>query len=232
MLPSFYSAGAIPTSSAAFPAFVDEEAEKLKLVMKLRSAGIRDVAILNALERIPRELFVNHPFNERAFEDIALPIDCGQTISQPSVVGIMTMALHLQPRQRVLEIGTGSGYQTAVLSQLCRMVYTLERYDTLKRQACTRFQTLQLRNITARTGDGYKGWPEAAPFDRILVTAAAPTVPNALLDQLSDKNGIMVLPVGAESGEQHLLRLIKTPTGISEEVLMKTRFVPMVAGIG
>jgi protein-L-isoaspartate(D-aspartate) O-methyltransferase len=143
---------------------------------------------------------------------------------------MMTTALALQPRMRVLEIGTGSGYQTAVLSHLCRMVYTLERFGNLQQQAKTRFSELKLRNITARTGDGYKGWPEAAPFDRIMVTAAAPEIPEILLDQLSDKNGIMVIPMGPEGGEQWLMRYIKTSQGITEEALMRTRFVPMVQG--
>lgn len=210
--------------------FASDDADKVKLLMQLRSAGIRDTAVLNAMERVPRDRFINHPFTDRAYEDTALPIDCGQTISQPSVVGMMTLALDIQPRMRVLEIGTGSGYQTAVLSHLCRMVYTIERFGNLQQQAKIRFHELKLRNITARTGDGYKGWPEAAPFDRIIVTAAAPQIPEALLDQLSDKQGVMVIPVGEEAGEQWLVRLVKTPYEITEEVLTKTRFVPMVPG--
>lgn len=210
--------------------FAAEDADKVKLLMQLRLAGIRDTAILSAMERVPRDRFINHPFTDRAYEDTALPIDCGQTISQPSVVAAMTLALALQPRMRVLEIGTGSGYQTAILSQLCRMVYTMERFSNLQKQAKSRFHELKLSNITARTGDGYKGWPEAAPFDRIIVTAAAPEIPEALLDQLSDKQGVMVIPLGRESGEQWLVRFVKTPEKITEEVLMRTRFVPMVAG--
>lgn len=210
--------------------FESEDSGKLQLLMALRSAGVRDSAVMNAMESVPREMFINHPFTDRAYENTALPIDCGQTISQPSTVALMTEALHLHPRMRVLEIGTGSGYQTAILSNLCRMVYTIERFAVLHQQARLRFEELRLRNVTARTGDGYKGWSEAAPFDRILVTAAAPEIPAALVDQLSDQSGIMILPVGQESGEQWLTRIVKTPEGISEEVLSKTRFVPMVAG--
>lgn len=203
---------------------------RLTLLMKLRSAGIRDTAVLNAMERVPRELFVNHPFNDRAYEDTALPIECGQTISQPTVVAWMTAALDLKPRMRVLEIGTGSGYQSVVLSHLCRMVYSIERYDNLLKQAKQRFHDLKIKNITTRSGDGYKGWPEAAPFDRIIATAAAPEVPQALLDQLSEEGGIMVIPIGPESGEQWLMKYTRTREGITERTLMGVRFVPMVAG--
>lgn len=224
--------------AATLPSFLelenledDSEAGKLRLLMKLRNAGIRDTAILSALERVPREIFINHPFTERAYEDTALPIECGQTISQPSVVAAMTQALNLSPRQRALEIGTGSGYQTAILSQLCRMVYSIERHEPLMKIARQRFDLLKLRNINTRSGDGYKGWPETAPFDRIMITAAAPDVPAALVDQLSDDHGVMVLPIGEDIANQWLLRLTKTPEGILEEPMMKVRFVPMVAGI-
>ncbi len=205
-------------------------AEKLMLLMRLRSAGIRDNTILNALERVPRDMFINHPFTDRAYEDTALPIECGQTISQPSIVAWMTQALNLQSRHRVLEIGTGSGYQSAVLSHLCRMVYTIERYEPLLQLARSRFEALKLRNINTRSGDGYKGWAESAPFDRIMITAAAPEIPASLVDQLSDQNGVMVLPVGEDISEQWLVRVIKTPEGITEENLMKVRFVPMLPG--
>ena len=136
-----------------------------------------DPAVLAAIERTPRDLFTPDLFKERSWEDSALPIACGQTISQPFIVGLMTQALTLEPRARVLEIGTGSGYQTAVLSRLARLVYTVERYRTLMREAEARFETLQLTNVITRFGDGGQGWPEQAPFDRILVTAAAPSEP-------------------------------------------------------
>lgn len=222
--------------AATLPSFLElestqsPEVDKLRLIMKLRNAGIRDTAILNALERVPREDFINHPFTARAYEDTALPIECGQTISQPSVVAWMTQALALAPRLRVLEIGTGSGYQTAVLSQLCRMVYTIERHEPLLKLARSRFAALNLQNINTRAGDGYKGWPESAPFDRIMITAAAPDVPAALVDQLSEQHGVMILPVGSDPAEQWLLRLTKTADKIIEEPMMKVRFVPMVEG--
>jgi protein-L-isoaspartate(D-aspartate) O-methyltransferase len=224
--------------AATLPSFLELESLKeepkaaaIRLIMKLRQAGVRDTAILSAFEKIPREHFISTPFAEHAYEDTALPIDCGQTISQPSVVALMTQSLALSPRLRVLEIGTGSGYQTAILSQLCRMVYSIERHEELLRQARRRFSEIGLYNITARAGDGYKGWAEAAPFDRILITAAAPDIPAALVDQLTDNHGLMVIPVGADPASQYLLRITKTPDRILEEPLMKVRFVPMVAGL-
>ncbi len=207
-----------------------EDTNRVKLLMQLRSAGIRDTAVLGAMERVPRELFVSHPFTERAYEDTALPIECGQTISQPAIVAWMTAALDLKPRMRVLEIGTGSGYQAAVLSHLCRMVYSIERHDSLLKQAKERFKTLKLKNITTRCGDGYKGWPEAAPFDRIIATAAAPKVPQALIDQLNPEGGILVIPVGEEAGEQWLMKYTRTLEGITERAMMSVRFVPMLPG--
>ena len=147
-----------------------------KLVLALRSQGVTDPAVLSAIEKTPRELFVPELFQERSFEDSALPIACGQTISQPFIVGLMTQALTIEPRARILEIGTGSGYQTAVLSRLARLVYTVERYRTLLGEAETRFKALQLTNVITKFGDGGEGWAEQAPFDRILVTAAAPAV--------------------------------------------------------
>jgi len=204
---------------------------KLRLLLALRSAGIRDNAVLAALESIPREDFVMQPFLDKAYHDTALPILCGQTISQPTIVAMMSEALKVNDRLRVLEIGTGSGYQTAVLSKLCRMVYSIERFQTLHQQAKSVFERMRLRNVNIRCGDGYKGWPEAAPFDRILVTAAAPGIPKILIDQLSDQGGIMVLPVGEESGEQWLMRITKTGQDIREEAITKVRFVPMVSGV-
>lgn len=207
----------------------DEGAQKIALVMELRRGGI-DHQILSIIETMPRELFVPAPFRNRAYENAALPIASGQTISQPFIVAYMTQLLELGPRMKVLEIGTGSGYQAAVLARLCRRVYTVERYRTLIRDAEARFAALNIHNITTKYGDGSKGWPEQEPFDRILMTAAAPEVPAVLIDQLKD-DGILVGPIGPESAEQVIVRIRKTPAGLVREDLMPTRFVPMVAGV-
>ena len=206
------------------------ETRKIRLVMDLRSQGITDTRVLGAVERIPREMFVPESFHDRAYENTALPIAQGQTISQPAVVGFMTQAARIGPRMKVLEVGTGSGYQAAVLSKLCRRVYTIERHRDLLREAEARFAELRLNNITTRHGDGYLGWPEQAPFERILVTAAAHEVPPELEAQLAD-GGIMVIPLGNNHGEQSLVRCTKTPAGMEREVLWQVRFVPMVSGV-
>jgi protein-L-isoaspartate(D-aspartate) O-methyltransferase len=202
--------------------------DRIRLLMKLRSSGVTDTRVLSAIESVPRELFVPEAFRDKAYEDTALPIDSGQTISQPTVVAWMSWALSTNDRLRVLEIGTGSGYQAAVLSRLCRMVYTVERHKDLLRVAEERFKQMNLTNIMTQAGDGSKGWKSAAPFDRIIVTAAAPAVPAALLDQLAE-GGIMVIPVGSPN-EQLLLRIEKTPEGIRQQHLMSVRFVPLVEG--
>lgn len=209
---------------------VDTLPERIRLLMKLRTSGVTDTRVLSAIESIPREMFVPEAFRDKAYEDTALPIDSGQTISQPTVVAWMSSALCTNDRLRVLEIGTGSGYQAAVLSRLCRMVYTIERHKDLLRGAEERFKTMKLTNILTMAGDGAKGWKTAAPFDRIIVTAAAPAVPAALIDQLSE-NGIMVIPVGSPT-EQFLLRIEKTPEGIRQQHLMSVRFVPLIEGKG
>ena len=206
-----------------------------KLIMDLRAKGIRDLRVLEAIETTPRELFVSGPFVDQAYLDQSLPISCGQTISQPYIVAFMTEQLRLNERSKVLEIGTGSGYQSAVLSKLCRRVYTIERYRTLSVQARALFEKLKLRNITTLVGDGYKGWPQQAPFDHIIVTAAAPDVPQALADQLSE-NGIMIIPVdeiGLEGsrGNQVLLKVERDGDSFKETKLMTVRFVPMVEGV-
>jgi protein-L-isoaspartate(D-aspartate) O-methyltransferase len=208
------------------------EQGKIELVMSLRRQGIRDKRVLNALERIPRELFINASFRKQAYEDHALPIECGQTISQPFVVAYMTEQLQVGDRMKVLEVGTGSGYQAAVLSKLCRRVYTIERYRTLLRDAVKRFDDLRLHNVTTKVGDGAEGWTEQAPFDRIIVTAAAPSVPQKLVEQLKP-GGIMIVPVGIAGGraEQHLVRIERTEEGIKREELMPVRFVPLVEGV-
>ena len=205
------------------------EARKIRLIMELRRAGIADTAVLSAIERIPRELFVPALFQDQAYENRALPIAHGQTLSQPQVVAAMTQALRATKRHKVLEIGTGSGYQTAVLSRLCRRVYTIERYANLQRAAEQRFGQLRLHNITAQIGDGSKGWPAQAPFQRIIVTAAAGDVPATLIGQLAI-GGVMVLPVGRRGKEQQLLRLTRRAECIEEESLGPVRFVPLISG--
>ena len=206
-------------------------ARKIRLVMQLRSAGISDTDVLSAIERIPREAFVPANFKDQAYENMALPIGCGQTLSQPQVVAVMTQSLNAARRSKVLEVGTGSGYQAAVLSRICRRVYTIERYKDLLNVAEARFQNLRLHNITARTGDGWNGWPEQAPFDRIIVTAAPPEVPARLADQLGPR-GIMILPIGHSGREQRLLSVSRNEDGtLSETDLGPIRFVPMVPGM-
>ncbi len=208
----------------------DAEA-KMQLIFALRSKGVTDKAVLNAMERIDRGAFVQGLFAERAYEDMPLPIACGQTISQPSVVGLMTQALEVSARDKVLEIGTGSGYQAAVLSLLARRVYTVDRYMRLVRGARAVFDAMELPNITALTADGSRGLPDQAPFDRILVTAAAEDPPGPLLAQLKI-GGIMVLPVGQSDTVQSLIRVRRTESGLDYEELRPVRFVPLVEGLG
>jgi protein-L-isoaspartate(D-aspartate) O-methyltransferase len=203
---------------------------KIRLVMELRSTGVTDTRVIGAIERIPREEFTPPSFRDQAYENTALPIGHGQTLSQPTVVGLMSQALELGPRMKVLEIGTGSGYQAAILSLLCRRVYTIERHKPLLDEAEARFKKLRLHNITTRLGDGWLGWAEQAPFERIIVTAAPPSVPQTLLDQLAP-DGIMVLPVGSEKRSQRLVRIRHTSSGRVEEDIAAVRFVPMVEGL-
>ncbi|GGE33953.1 protein-L-isoaspartate O-methyltransferase [Marinicauda pacifica] len=200
----------------------------IQLVMALRRAGITDKAVLSAMERTPRNVFVAEGFLDQAYENRPLPIDCGQTISQPYIVAMMTEALKVDDRCKVLEIGTGSGYQAAILARLSRRVYTIERYRTLMKAAEERFAAQRLTNIVTRIGDGSKGWPEQAPFDRIMVTAAAPERPETLLDQLKD-GGICVAPV--QNGPvQTLMRYQRDGDAVQETTLGDVRFVPLVAG--
>ncbi|HEY3800476.1 MAG TPA: protein-L-isoaspartate(D-aspartate) O-methyltransferase [Caulobacteraceae bacterium] len=204
--------------------------EVAKLMLALREQGVTDPQVLAAIERTPRDLFTPDLFKDRSWEDSALPIACGQTISQPYIVGLMTQALTMEPRARVLEIGTGSGYQTSVLSRISRLVYTIERYRTLLREAEARFKTLELTNIITKFGDGGVGWPEQAPFDRILVTAAAPSEPKALLTQLKS-TGVLVAPVG-KGPVQKLVRYAGDGAGdFKSEVLCEVRFVPLLDGV-
>ncbi|MFW2587516.1 protein-L-isoaspartate(D-aspartate) O-methyltransferase [Sagittula sp. SSi028] len=204
---------------------------KMQFVFALRSKGVTDNTVLSAMERIDRGLFIQGYFAERAYEDMPLPIACGQTISQPSVVGLMTQSLQIGPRDKVLEVGTGSGYQAAILSQLARRVYTVDRHKRLVAAARKVFDTLELTNITAFTADGSFGLPDQAPFDRILVTAAAEDPPGPLLAQLKI-GGIMVVPVGQSDAVQHLIRVTRTETGFEYDELRPVRFVPLVEGLG
>jgi protein-L-isoaspartate(D-aspartate) O-methyltransferase len=204
---------------------------KMRFLYGLRSRGVTDGRVLSAMEKIDRGAFVKGLFAERAYEDTPLPIACGQTISQPSVVGLMTQALDISPRDKVLEIGTGSGYQAAILSQLARRVYTIDRHRRLVREAEEVFRSLNLTNITAMTGDGSHGLPDQAPFDRIIVTAAAEDPPGPLLAQLRE-GGIMVLPVGQSDAVQHLIKVTRLPQGYDYEELRPVRFVPLVEGLG
>jgi protein-L-isoaspartate(D-aspartate) O-methyltransferase len=208
----------------------------IALLMELRKQGVTDARVLEALERTPRDIFVDEPFLHAAYDNSALPIPCGQTISQPYIVALSTGALELGPQHRVLEIGTGSGYQAAVLSRLCRRVYSVERHRPLQLVAEQRFKTLRIENISTRLGDGFKGWPEQAPFDRILLTAAVAEVPPALLEQLKP-GGILVAPIGEtggaepESNYQLLTKMIRTETGLKKEALVPVVFVPMIEGL-
>jgi protein-L-isoaspartate(D-aspartate) O-methyltransferase len=209
---------------------MSNETEKARLVLSLRQQGITDQRILTTLERVPREMFVPPALGHKAYEDSALPISSGQTISQPFIVAYMTEALDVGSRHKVLEIGTGSGYQAVVLSHLCRRVYTVERRRNLLREAEERFAALRVHNITSWLGDGFKGWPEQAPFERIMVTAAAAKVPQSLVQQLAD-GGLMVLPVGPQHGDQEIWRVRRTGDSAHYERLMPVRFVPLVEGV-
>ena len=205
--------------------------QRMALTLALRRAGVTDPRVLDAMERTPRALFLDRSFRDRAWEDIALPIACGQTISQPSVVGVMTQALEVTPRCKVLEIGAGSGYQAAILGRLARRVWSVERHRPLARRAREAVEkTLGLANVAVLTGDGSLGLPEQAPFDRILVTAAAEDVPSRLVDQLRP-GGIMVLPVGGAGELQHLLKVRKTEAGLSYTEMAPVRFVPLLEGV-
>lgn len=209
---------------------MNTDPRKISLLMALRSNGVRDRRVLEAVETVPREQFVEDSFSDQAYADQALPISCGQTISQPFVVAFMTDRLELTDRHTVLEIGTGSGYQCAILARLCRRVVTIERYRTLAKQAEARFKALKLNNVTQIIGDGSKGWPQLAPFERIIVTAAAKELPQALTDQLA-VGGVMVIPIEERAGKQDLYRIRKTEEGLLQEHLMPTRFVPLVEGV-
>jgi len=214
----------------------DYDPRLIALVMALRKQGIIDARVMSAIERTPRGMFVGEAFEHAAYDNSALPIACGQTISQPYVVAVSTVALELNENLRVLEIGTGSGYQAAVLSQLCRRVYSIERHRSLHLEAERRFRALRIPNIATKLGDGFLGWPEQAPFDRILLTAAVREVPQVLIDQLKP-GGILVAPLGeqpvsnSESICQLLTKMIRTEAGLKKEALIPVVFVPMLPGV-
>ena len=204
---------------------------QMRFLFQLRSRGVTDPRVLQAMERIDRGTFVRGQFADRAYDDMPLPIPCGQTISQPSVVGLMTQALEPGPRDTVLEIGTGSGYQAAVLSGLVRRVYTVDRHRRLVTEAEALFRRLGLSNIVAQVADGSRGLPDQAPFDRIIVTAAAEDPPGPLLAQLKI-GGIMVVPVGQSDAVQTLIKVVRQDSGYEYQELRQVRFVPMVEGLG
>lgn len=208
-----------------------DAATKMQFLYQLRSKGVTDARVLTAMEQVDRAAFVKGLFAERAYEDMPLPIAYGQTISQPSVVGLMTQALQISPRDKVLEVGTGSGYQAAILSKLARRVYTVDRFKGLVQTARRIFEQQDLSNITTFTADGSHGLPDQSPFDRILVTAAAEDPPGPLLAQLR-VGGIMVLPVGQSDTVQSLIRVTRTQIGFDYDEIRPVRFVPLLEGLG
>ena len=203
----------------------EDGVSRMQFLLDLRQRGINDVVVLRALDDVPREHFVDDRFADDAYADRALPIACGQTISQPFVVAYMTGQLDVRPEHRVLEVGTGSGYQAAVLSRLAREVVTVERYRTLADTAQSRLAALGYQNVDVIVGDGFAGVPERAPFDRIIVTAAAEEVPRTLT-----ADGVMLLPLGPHGGTQHLVKLTKSAGKLTRETLLAVRFVPLVPG--
>ena len=203
--------------------------QKMQFILSIRSKGVVDNNVLKALETVNREQFLKGLFAQRAYEDTPLPIECGQTISQPSIVGLMTQALRVTNRDKILEIGTGSGYQTAILSKLARRIYSVERFKPLYEEARAIFRKLQLNNITSLWGDGSQGVVEQQPFDRIIVTAAAEDPPPTLLNQLKI-GGIMIIPVGQSDEIQKLIRVERTEKNFKYEDLCDVRFVPLLEG--
>ena len=205
------------------------EARKIRLIMQLRKKGITNTNVLSAIEKVPRENFISETFIDKAYEDSALPIEEGQTISQPFIVALMTQALCLDRKSKILEIGTGSGYQAAVLSHICRRVFTIERFESLLRSAQLKFKSCNIHNIVTKHGDGYLGWREQAPFDRIIVTAASKSIPEELISQLRD-NGLMIIPLEDKEKKQKIFTVRKTKNNYFKEPLVPVRFVPLVEG--
>ena len=204
--------------------------QRIRLIIALRQSGVTDPDILSAFERVPRENFVPETFRHRCYDNTALPSGLGQTISDPNVVVRMISALGVGRRLKVLEIGTGSGYQTAILSHLFRRVYTIERHAPLLEKAESRLTSSKRFNVTAKAGDGAMGWPAQAPFDRIISAAAAREIPQLLVEQLA-VGGVMVIPVGPEYGAQKVLRLTRTQDGADIAELFDVRFLPLVDGL-
>jgi protein-L-isoaspartate(D-aspartate) O-methyltransferase len=211
------------------PAHPDVGVARMEFMLSLRRYGIMDAAVLRAMDDVPREYFVSVEHTARAYADHALPIACGQTISQPFIVAYMTEQLRLRAEDRVLEIGAGSGYQAAVLSRIVKEVISVERYRTLAEAARVRLKTLGCINVDVIAGDGIEGAPAKAPFDRIMVTAAAEAIPQALVEQLGE-GGVMLLPLGPQDGAQHIVRLTKTGDDVTRETLLAVRFVPLLPG--
>ncbi len=207
----------------------DDNVGRMQFLLALRKRGIGDAAVLRAMDQVPREHFVESNFVESAYSDQALPIPCGQTISQPYVVAYMTEQLRVEPQQCILEIGTGSGYQAAILSRLAQKVISVERYRTLAEAARIRLAQLGYDNVELRVGDGLLGAPDAAPFDRIMVTAAAEKIPDDLLAQLAE-GGLMILPLGPHGGSQQLIRVTRKNLEYEQEELIGVRFVPLLPG--
>jgi protein-L-isoaspartate(D-aspartate) O-methyltransferase len=201
-----------------------------RLIDELRAEGITDERVIKAIAQVPREKFVPPTFRDRAYENVALPIGHGQTISQPYIVALMTQALEVTNRHMVLEIGTGSGYQAAVLARLARRVFTVERHRAMASTAEQLLKELRINNVIVRFGDGTKSWPEQPSFDRIIVTAAAATLPDAVMESLGE-GGILVAPVGEDKRDQSLIRLRRTSEGWESEELCPVRFVPLIAGL-
>lgn len=205
--------------------------ERLTLIEDLRERGIRNEQVLHALQTVPRESFLDQTFSHRAYEDSALPIGSNQTISQPYTVAYMTEALMLQPREKVLEIGTGSGYQAAILAELRCRVFTIERHLSLMEEARRRFAMLGYDGIISKCGDGTRGWSEYAPYDAIIVTAGAPDVPESLTKQLSPNGGRLIIPIG-DRETQAMYRIIRNGEELSGEELPPFSFVPLVGKEG
>ena len=203
---------------------------KALLMLKLRQSGVSNPEILNSIETIDRSSFVSKSFTSRSLEDIPLPIECGQTISQPSLVAFMTQQLEIPYRSKVLEIGTGSGYQTAILARLSSRVYSIERYKKLVDIAKIRLANLNISNVTILLHDGFFGYSPQAPFDRIILTAAVEEIPILVINQLRI-GGIMIVPVGMSNQKQSLLKVVKTEKGLDIKELMSVRFVQMKEGL-
>ena len=209
---------------------IDLTSKKDQLIEKLRSQGITDETVLEIIAEVPREDFIADYLRPQAYENAALPIESEQTISQPYIVAYMTQELKVDKKHKVLEIGTGSGYQSVILAKLCKRLFTIERHMPLHKGSEELFKKLRLYNITTLFGNGIKGWKEQAPFDRIMVTAAGEEIPDDLLYQLKD-GGIMIIPVGAQDETQHIVRITRVGDDFDVKTLLPVKFVPLLSGI-